>query len=464
MPSLPDQKLPPGFIFREYQQQKKIGFLEKIVQFNILVNLILGALILFVVIFIVFWRLDLINYFSKKSGTNSLASENIKKTKERVIIASENELDPIFINEQSIDIEKAFKIAPSNIHLTTSGQLKKEVFGFLPYWVMPKLDEINTKLLTSVSYFGLDTDKNGNIIKKDSDGSVVKPWFYFQSTPIFGSFIQKAHRQKIKVLVTIKCFVQSDIVNLVSSQKARDNFINNAIFLVESKNLDGVNIDFEYIGEPPKEITDGFSILVMDLNKKIKSTHPNAILTIDTFVDGASNTRLHDPALLAQHSDALVIMGYDFHTPKSTSAGPIAPMEGYGDSLVGFMSSYLEKVPKEKLILAVPYYGYDWPVDSADRNAQVAGDSANVKILPYAEIADAIKNTQVQWDENAQTPWYSYKEGGTTRVVHFENTRSLGVKYDFINQKDLKGVGIWALGFDGKREELLQLISDKFAK
>lgn len=371
----------------------------------------------------------------------------------------------LFINAQSVDIDNTFRQPADKIQLTINGPLKKRVFGFLPYWAFHKIDDIDIRLLTDISYFGLDTDANGNIIKNDAQGRLLPGWNTLERDPQFGKFLAKARKNKTKVHLTIKCFNQSDIVKLTASQEARENFINNAIYLLNSKSFDGINLDFEYIGTPSKAVTDGFSLLVIDLNKEMKRQYPNAELTIDTFVDAASATRINDVPVLAQNSDALVIMGYDFHTPGSAIVGPVAPFEGYGNSLSGLMSSYLEKAPAEKLILAVPYYGYDWPVINVNKNAAVVGGRADVRILSYAEASEISRGKQIFWDEDAKTPWFAYIDASKrTRVVHFENTRSLGIKYDYVNQKNLAGIGIWALGFDGLKKDLEQLIADKFSK
>ncbi|MCL4415334.1 MAG: glycosyl hydrolase family 18 protein, partial [Actinobacteria bacterium] len=114
--------------------------------------------------------------------------------------------------------------------------------------------------------------------------------------------------------------------------------------------------------------------------------------------------------------------------------------------------NYLEKIPAEKIILAVPYYGYDWPKNSS------------ASILSYSEIANSSKNSKISWDETTQTPFYNYSDDNDVEhVVHFDNVRSLGIKYDFVNKKDLKGIGIWALGYDGQNQELKKLIVDKFS-
>ncbi len=151
-------------------------------------------------------------------------------------------------------------------------------------------------------------------------------------------------------------------------------------------------------------------------------------------------------------------MGYDIHTPKG-SPGPVAPLEG-AVSILGFMQSYLEKVPSDKLILAVPYYGYDWPLKP---DGTATGEPG--RTLPYAEIASMSKGKNIIWDEVAQTPSIRYvdTETSTPRILFFENIRSLGAKYDFINKKNLKGMGIWALGYDGLNNDLRSLIFEKFA-
>lgn len=441
----------------ETTPDKKMKLIEKLLELDLGLHMFVGALLLFITLFVVAWRLDLVGYFQDKPEI----SQRPQNVKPGPIIAEALDKDPIFINDHKVEIEKAFKTEASKLKLTISGQLKKEVFGFLPYWALPESDKIDIRLLTTVSYFGLDIDGAGNIMRFGGDGKVLEGYNGWQDSVKLDDFIKRAKRNRTKVQVTLKNFDRGNIEQLVNSQAAQANFINNALYLMNSKSLDGINIDFEYVGTPPQKVIDGFSVMIADLNKELKRQYPKSKLTICTYIDAASHTRLFDVAILAQNSDALVIMGYDFHTPNSQAAGPVAPMEGYGSSMVGFMSSYLDKVPADKLVLAVPYYGYDWPTTGSGQNATSTGGQA--RALPYAEILEATKNTQINWDENAQTPWYSYKDGEGTRVVHFENDRSLGIKYDFINNKNLQGVGIWALGFDGLRTELLQLLADKFA-
>lgn len=456
-PTTPVSPTPPQ---QSPEQEKKFNLIEKLVELDLGIHMFVGAILLFIVIFIVAWRFDLVGYFQKSKPAEN---PTVSQSKPEVILAKPSNLSSVFISSQKVNVEKAFEAEPIKVKLTLGKRLTKEVFGFLPYWLLDQSDKVNISMLTAVSYFGLEVDGEGNIASLERDGKASEAWVSWQDNPKLDKFINRAKRNRTKVYVTLKAFDNSNIERIVGSEEASLNFINTALYLMSVKSLDGINIDFEYIGTPSQLTRDGFSLLISDLNEELKRQYPKSKLTIATYIDAASETRLYDTPILAQNSDALVIMGYDFHTPNSTQAGPVAPMEGYGNSMLGFMTSYLEKVPADKLILAVPYYGYDWPVDTTSANGQVIS-GAEVKIYPYAEIVDATKNTQINWDENSQTPWYSYKdESGANRVVHFENARSLAIKYDFINNKNLQGVGIWALGFDGLRSELLQLISDKFS-
>ena len=59
--------------------------------------------------------------------------------------------------------------------------------------------------------------------------------------------------------------------------------------------------------------------------------------------------------------------------------------------------------------------------------------------------------------------WFD-KDHKVWRQAYYEDVRSLGLKYDFIKEKNLRGVGIWALGYDGSYPELWDLLEEKFTK
>jgi spore germination protein YaaH len=48
-----------------------------------------------------------------------------------------------------------------------------------------------------------------------------------------------------------------------------------------------------------------------------------------------------------------------------------------------------------------------------------------------------------------------------TYVVYFENSRSLSYKLDYVNQLNLGGIAIWALGYEGDSRELWDVVNRK---
>jgi spore germination protein YaaH len=375
----------------------------------------------------------------------------VNKSTATKVAAEKGPIPVVYANVQPVDPEKIFSIKSSNVALTITGKPKKEVLGFFPYWMLPKQQEVNLNMLTSVALFGLEVDGAGNIVTNANDAQAAGGWNMWRS-PDLDMFVKRAKGQGIKVYLTFKSFNSSNIDALAKSDTAQKSFIANAMYLVNSKNLDGINIDFEYVGIPSDEVRDGFTRLITNLNTELKRQIPKASLSIDTYLVSGSERGIFNVSVLAQNLDAFVIMGYDMHTPLG-DPGPVSAMGG-GTNIIGYVQNYLEKVDASKIILAVPYYGYDWPTNPDSSQA--------VKILPYAQIAESSKNTSLSWDETSQTPFFTYREEGVERVVHFDNVRSLAIKYDFINSKNLKGVGLWALGYDGQNQDLEKLLIDKF--
>ncbi len=364
-----------------------------------------------------------------------------------------NPFPVVYASTREINSDKVFSIPSKETSaLNVPGRPQKEVLGFFPYWMLGNQDKINISYLSSVSLFGLTVNGRGEVSKFDGNGA--DPGWEMWKDPRLDEFVQKAKKSRVKVYLTFKSFNNEDIEKLSRNEVFQQSFINNAIFLLNSKNLDGINIDFEYIGVPRDDVRIGFTNLITNLNNELKRQIPDSKLSIDTYLVSGGKLDLFDLTLLSQNLDYIVVMGYDMHTPLG-GAGPVAAMGGE-TNIVAYLQNYLEKVDPDKIILAVPYYGYDWPQQTDESSDN------RVKILPYAEIADSSKNIKISWNEESETPYYSYNENGIARVVHYDNVRSLGIKYDFINRKNLAGVGIWALGYDGYNQDLEKLIIDKF--
>ena len=70
-------------------------------------------------------------------------------------------------------------------------------------------------------------------------------------------------------------------------------------------------------------------------------------------------------------------------------------------------------------------------------------------------------SVEEHWNENALSPYLTYVEDGETFVLYYEDSRSLSYKLDYVNQLDLGGIAIWALGYEGDSRELWDVINRK---
>ena len=91
----------------------------------------------------------------------------------------------------------------------------------------------------------------------------------------------------------------------------------------------------------------------------------------------------------------------------------------------------------------------------------------STSVLYTTAVATAAKHDR-RWDPTESTPWTAYRWKAcsdcptTWRQLYYDDTQSLGLKYDLVNARGLRGAGIWALGYDGSRPELYALLKAKF--
>ena len=100
----------------------------------------------------------------------------------------------------------------------------------------------------------------------------------------------------------------------------------------------------------------------------------------------------------------------------------------------------LTEIPAEKILLGIPNYGYDWTLPF------VRGESEAVTIGNVEAIQIAIaNNAEIQFDEVAQSPYFTYEKDNKMHEVWFEDVRSLQRKYDLLEEYNLKGTGVWQI-------------------
>lgn len=97
-------------------------------------------------------------------------------------------------------------------------------------------------------------------------------------------------------------------------------------------------------------------------------------------------------------------------------------------------------IPREKISLGIPNYGYDWPLP------YVRGTTMAESITNREAVTRAIDfGVEIQFDGTAQSPYFRYWQYGIQHEVWFEDVKSIGVKYELIKEYGLMGAGFWQL-------------------
>jgi spore germination protein YaaH len=359
--------------------------------------------------------------------------------------------------------------------------LQKEVMGFAPYWDLTSNAYLNYpyKNLTTIDYFGITSDGNGNFGTNAGGGN---GYTGLQSSA-FVNMVNTAHNNNVRVVITAKIFNLTDIQSVVNSTTNTQNFINNIISITKKYNLQGVNIDFEYQpsqATPDTTTINNFTTLVSNLTTQMHQAIPGSFISVDVM---ASAVRwpgsLYNAPALANAADAINVMAYDYYTPSSSIAEPVSPFTGYNNGAGPLwydvrrtILDYAAAINPNKIILGVPYYGNDYQTTNDNQNAPtVSGTGINE---PYGQTNDKYKNQNTKhWDSQSSTPWYGYcypsnntppncASGDQLREGYYSNATSLGLVYSQVLNSNLRGVSIWTLGYEQPSTNLTSAINSYF--
>ncbi|MEG1596397.1 MAG: glycosyl hydrolase family 18 protein, partial [Lachnospiraceae bacterium] len=225
------------------------------------------------------------------------------------------------------------------------------------------------------------------------------------------------------------------IHQLVNQEKAKQTLINDLITTMEEKGFYGVDIDFEYILPQDR---DAFTVFVRQVADAVRP------LGYGISVDLAPKTTAEQQGLLYQGkdykalgeaADHVLVMTYEW----GYSYGPpmaVAPIHKVREVI----EYAVTEIPRAKINLGIPNYGYDWelPYIRGKTKAKTIGNVEAVRIAIH-------QSAVIEFDEQAQSPFFRYTEEGVLHEVWFEDVRSLRSKFNLMKEFHLRGAGYWQI-------------------
>lgn len=272
-------------------------------------------------------------------------------------------------------------------------------------------------------------------VKPNANGSLsMDSWF------LYPELITTAHQHGVKIVVALGGWGNSDGFSpMAANEQSRADFISNIINFCLTYGYNGVDLDWEY----PKEADRAnFVALVKELREALNTA---GLEFLSAALPSTDWNNGYDIQQLVEYFDWFGIMTYDFYGPWEATSGHNSPLYSsssqYG-STDRSINYYLGKgVPKDKLCIGIPFYGYDFKAPGMFKTHSGAASISYANIFPKLN-----SDWEYLWDNTSKAPYLVNQT--RTDVITFDDTVSIKLKSEYVYKNDLAGTIIWKIGHD----------------
>ena len=234
----------------------------------------------------------------------------------------------------------------------------------------------------------------------------------------------------LSTLMAAGTFSAAQAAVVLRSETLQRTLAEAALQKMQEKGYQGLDVDFEYLGQ---ELAEAYAQFLTLLHERLAPYGLPLIAALAPKTSADQPGTLyegHDYAAVASACDAVLLMtyewGYTYGPPMA-----VAPI-GAVRRVVEFALTQMEP---GKILLGFPNYAYDWtlPFTAGATRAQSIGNEAAAQY-----------GAEIQFDEQAQTPYFTYQdEAGQPHEVWFEDARSALAKFGLLTEYGLSGLGYW---------------------
>ena len=345
-----------------------------------------------------------------------------------------------------------FPIRFDNPVLTSIDVHKPQVVGFLPYWLLSKADKKYEQYITTLTYFGLALTSDGSI-QKLTNPQEQEPGWTALNGDAYAAKLAKAKENNLKNSLLVISGDDAVISNMLQDPvTSATNLMNDVSPIMKDKGFTDLNLDIESFISASPSGQQKFTEFVQSVKDQLVANHLGT-LTIDLIPIALVTSKLYDARALGAIADSVVLMTYDYHYTGSFTAGAIAPVGGAGTTVEydveTAVKEALKVMPKEKILLGIPLYGYEWEtIDSATESATIPEGSSTASTERVAEIFSGCTNCTRGIDSFSKEPYVIYPENDYFNEIYYEDETSMGEKIALARKYSLGGVALWALGYE----------------
>ncbi|XP_048237743.1 chitinase-3-like protein 2 isoform X2 [Haliotis rufescens] len=257
-------------------------------------------------------------------------------------------------------------------------------------------------------------------------------------------------------------------VKVVETMESRRKFANNCVAFLRLWGFDGLDVDWEYPGDPFETRTN-FTMLLLELRtvfeKEAEVTgRKRLLLSMAAPVSEVLISDGYEVDKVSRLVDFINIMAYDFHGAWNDICGFNAPLysrkgdlQFYPDLNVEWaVDTWIKRgAPPEKIVVGIAGYGASYTLAEASSHgvgAEVLGPGkpGHYRMmegqLAFYEVCEMLDKGEASyaWDDIQKVP-YVYNND---TWVGYDDEKSVAVKTEWVIQKNMGGVMLWSLDLD----------------
>ena len=263
------------------------------------------------------------------------------------------------------------------------------------------------------------------------------------------SVLKIAMDRHVPVMPIVGLTNQLDLHKLFTTPAARTAFIASLVAECQKFAYSGFQIDFENVNWIDRDLLSSF------VAETAFALHREALqLTIATVPNAPgsagrsgfshwlyANWRgAYDLKALSQSADLICLMTYDQNT-RWTQPGPVA---GYPWAVEN-LEYALQFVPKEKLSLGIPVYGYHWFAGEPGKDDK---PNPTAEYIGQQDIDGYLSSyhPHIEWDSADRTAWFYFYRDDTREWVFYTDKRGFQERLNLVRDRGLQGFCSWVLG------------------
>ena len=251
-----------------------------------------------------------------------------------------------------------------------------------------------------------------------------------------------AHSKGIKVVPMIQNDPVTDDFNKILSDSTKvKNILDTIEQQIVANNFDGFQVDFENLNLSSEKPLTNFMHSLNDRLKARGKLTTMAVVSRTSSQPTSQFSAAYNYSALAPYLDLVTVMTYDYSW-SAGDPGPVAPV----DWQARVMAYAVPNFGAGKVLLGVPFYGYDWDITKEKADPSTRASSTDFNNTMQLQQAN---NGTFGYDNTSQEPYLDYTKNGDTHKVWFENAQSLQAKLNLMKQLQLRGFAAWRLGHEG---------------